>query len=138
MPDIWEYRTIIESESSILQIKGVGDSPPPSDIFWLSIKVRPDFRFCGETELYLQKNGIIKFINELTQMHKETKGQSTIKCLGWGSYLSCEIGKSGELFVSGLLNKRFDEENMHLRFKFNADQTYIPPLIQVLKEIITD
>jgi hypothetical protein len=141
MTDIWEYQTIIDFEYNQLLLKGVRDSDykfDPNPPFWLNVKVTTESDFCGETELYVQKQDIKKFIEELTIMNKEKKGNCQIKCLGWGSYINFEIGKSGAIYVSGLLNERFDEENNHLRFKFTSVQKRIPNLIQVLEKIIAE
>jgi hypothetical protein len=141
MTDYGEFQTIINVQNTHLLIRGVVDGDPkfdPDPPYWLNIKVSPSIKFFGETELYVQKSNITELINELTQMQKKTKGFSSIKCVGWGSYINFEIGKSGELYISGLLNERWDKENNHLTFKFISNSTIIPTLVQTLKRIIAD
>jgi hypothetical protein len=141
MADIREYRTVIDFQDTTFFLKGVVDGDPkydPNPPYWLHIKVSPNGKFSGETELFVSKESIMKLADDLAQMHKETKGCTSIKCSGWGSYIGFEIGKSGELYISGLLNKRWDEGNNHMKFKFTSDQTLIPLFIQILKELTSD
>jgi hypothetical protein len=138
-PNDLEYRTIIDSESNILQLKGFGDDyPPPYDLFWLRIRVKHHFDICAETQIFVARDTIVTFINELGKLHEENSGNSNIKDLSGNSYISFEFDKSGELLVTGSLNMRWDEDNTYLRFKFASDKTAIPNLVQVLKDIIAN
>ena len=139
MVDIIEYRTIISYSDCRFFIKGSVDDDRktnPDPAYWLRIKVIPNFHFSGESELFVQKHDIQQLIDELTQMHKDTRGQCNITCKGWGSYLNFKVGKLGELTISGKLNKRWEENDNHLKFKMTSDQTIIPPLIIALKQLI--
>ena len=104
-------------------------------LYWLYIKISPNGEFSGETELFVQKDSIVQFIEDLTRIHNKTKGHASIKCAGWGSYINFEFGESRKLCISGLLNKRWDEENNHLKFKFTSDKTVIPVLTELLKKL---
>ena len=139
MVNIREYQTIVSYADCGFFIKGYVDGDPkidPDSAYWLEIKVVPNFHFSGESELYVQKHDIQQLIDELTQMHKDTRGQCNITCKGWGSYLNFKVGKSGELTIYGQLNKCWEENDNHLKFKMTSDQTVIPPLIKVLEELI--
>lgn len=141
MTDIEDYQTVVSFQGIEMLLKGSCDGDPRFDTnppYWLNVRVSPNPQFCGETELYVQKDDIADLIENLTRMHRETKGGCTVKCAGWGSYVNFEVGKSGELCIDGLLNKRWDEDNNHLRFKLISDQTVIPHIIAVLEGLIAD
>jgi hypothetical protein len=89
MKDILEFQTVIDYAGSLLQIKGKVDSPD----YWLTIRVQPYSDFWGQTELFVCEEDIITLITELNQAHKETKGRSTLKCAGWGSYITFDLQK---------------------------------------------
>lgn len=141
MTNYLEYQTVIDTQNTRLLIRGVIDTNSkidPDPPYWLNIKVSPSIKFSGETELYTQKSNITKLLDELTLLNQEHKGITSLKCVGWGSYINFKVGKSGELFISGRLNERWDKENNHLKFKFVSDQSVIPTLTQILRKIIAD
>jgi hypothetical protein len=137
MPNIEEYQTIFQSEGKLFQLKGYFDGT--GGVYWLNVKINPNLNFCGETEFIIGIDSINEVIGQLTEMHRKTKGQSTLKCAGWGSSVTFEISdKLGHLHISGQLNQHWPEQSNHLKFEFNSDQSIIPGLIDVLRTIIAD
>jgi hypothetical protein len=138
MSDILEYKSLIESGGRLFQMKGWADSPPPSYIYWLKVKIKPNDEFCGETEFFVQKDDILKFIDELSQLFKGKIKHSTIRCCFSGSYITFDNNGFRELNINGRINERWAEEDDYLCFKIPWDKSIIPTLIRLLRELITD
>jgi hypothetical protein len=60
MTDIWEYKTIVSGES-LFQICGHSDDGV--FLWWLKMKVSPDYIFFGEVEFFNSTEQIVKFID---------------------------------------------------------------------------
>ena len=136
-----EYKPIIDSVDRAFLVKGYVDGRPqydPDPPYWLELKIKPDPKFCGESEIFTQKSVIEKLIEELKLLDKRNKGHCGIKCVGWGSYINFTITNPGDLTISGQINKRWNEEDIYLKFKFTSDSSAISRLIAVLGELITN
>jgi hypothetical protein len=136
MTDIFEYEPVFDFIDKALLIKGYrGPESEPTQYtpYILSIKIRVDMKYDFEYEIYAFNWDILNFINELTRIHKKTKGTACLNSQESSSYLNFEVEKSGELSISGRIMEKLDS---YLNFYFESDQTVIPSLINILKELI--
>ena len=69
MADIQDYETVIDSGDTKFFLAGVVDDDSPlnlNPLYWLYIKISPNGEFSGETELFVQKDSIVQFIEDYT------------------------------------------------------------------------
>lgn len=95
----------------------------------LLIKIRyKDFN--GQFIYYIEDDNITEYIKSLRTLNDEELGELLITDMDSDSYIKLEKIKHGHMIISGRLGSTFQEN--YLMFKFTADQTVIPNLINRL------
>jgi len=123
-----------------LQIWIHGRQFPELNDFWDGNWVRATVH-CGAKGGDVWTSGSIIHLPELKSwlqqtetLNKRFKGNANLDCMEPYLSVEMEIGKRGE--VSGCIRITPDIILQKHEFKFEVDQSYLPPLIKQLKEIL--
>lgn len=93
------------------------------------IKIRYN-EFKGQFVYYIEDDNITEYVKLLKTLNDEVLGELLITDMDSDSYIKLEKIKNGHMIISGRLGSTFQEN--YLVFKFPADQTLIPNLIDRL------
>jgi hypothetical protein len=84
--------------------------------------------FSGTSHFCIRRDQIEKVCADLNNMHLTLSGQTVLNDNDSDGFLKFEIESTGRLDVSGQIGGT--REDHSVRFRFQTDQTCIPPLIQ--------
>ena len=113
---------LFENNDSLFDIMSLGDGG-------LLIKIRYK-DFSGQFVYYIEDDNITEYMKSLKILNDEEAGELLITDMDSDSYIKLEKIKYGHMIISGRLGSSFQEN--YLMFKFPADQTVIPNLIDRL------
>ena len=103
------------------------------DYFTFNIKVKSE-EFSGASNFCMSRESIVSIIENLSKMYEELKGYCEIKDYDSDANVKIEMDKYGHLYVFGQIGGSHEEHFM--KFKFNADQTFLNTLIEMLKTLL--
>ena len=135
---MWEEETVIQEGGQELKLQYAGTSSD-GQVLGLKVMVRSGL-FTGEHEFELHKSLVDEAAKSLAAMHRALQGKYEIHDGESASYLWFEMYEGGHMEVRGVLTGRLTDRGYQELFRFvlYTDQTTLPRMIEVLREILVE
>lgn len=106
------------------------------DANWLTSRVEVSAgAFKGLVQLNLRANEFVDFLQHVQELNSTLEGTAELRTLEGGLTVRLWIHERGDMWVDGDIYDGSDDRN-RLRFHFNLDQSFLPPLISQLQTLL--
>ena len=127
-------------EHDFVAIEVLGREDHDTDDFWdsnwltsrVEVSAGP---FKGLVQLNLRADEFAVFLQDVQELNSTLEGDVELRTLEGGLTLRLWIHERGDMWVDGDIFDGWDDGN-RLRFHFNLDQSYLPPVISQLQSLL--